>query len=403
MRVAPLRTVAVVGCSLAGLRAAEALRQNGYEGRLVMIGEEAHLPYDRPPLSKQFLSGSWTRDMLDLRERSHLEALEAEWRLGTRAVALDVGGRRLTLSEGTALAFDGLVIASGASPRLLPGVARRPGVHTLRTVEDSVALAEALEKPGARLVVIGAGFIGSEVAATARAGGAEVTMVEALPAPLARVLGLEMGEVCAGLHRDNGVNVLTGTGVEALEGENRVTAVRLADGRLLPADVVLVGVGVAPRTDWLEGSGLRLFDGVACDSGCFAAPGVVAAGDVARWRHPRLSTDMRVEHWTNATEQGALAGRNLLAGQGQAEPYDPVPFFWSDQYGVKIQYVGWASPEDEMRVVHGSTDERRFVAVYGRDGLLTGALAFSRPRQLMTYRRLLADGASWKEALAVER
>jgi 3-phenylpropionate/trans-cinnamate dioxygenase ferredoxin reductase component len=396
-----LRSLAVVGCSLAGLRAAEALRQDGYDGRLVMVGEEPHLPYDRPPLSKQLLAGEWSTEQIALRDRARLDELDAEWLLGTRALQLDLGARRVELSDGVSLSFDGLVVATGASPRSIPGIGTPLGVHTLRTVEDSLALSRALE-PGARLVVIGAGFIGSEVAATARSRGTDVTVVEALPAPLSRVLGADMGEVCAGLHRDNGVSVLTGTGVSGIEGGDRVSGVRLSDERVVPADVVLVGVGVAPRTDWLEGSGLALADGVVCDSSCFAGPGVVAAGDVARWHHPRLSRDTRVEHWTNATEQGATAAHNLLVGHERAEAYSPVPFFWSDQYGVRIQYVGWSAPDDELQIVHGDPRERRFVAVYGREGRLTGALAFSRPRQLMTYRRLLAEGASFDEALAVE-
>jgi NADPH-dependent 2,4-dienoyl-CoA reductase/sulfur reductase-like enzyme len=392
----------VVGASLAGLRVVEGLRQGGYDGRLVVVGEEPHLPYDRPPLSKQVLAGEWGEDRIALRDASRYEQLDVDWRLGRRAVGLDLVSRTVELDDASALSFDALAITTGARPRTLPGLAARPGVHTLRTIEDSLALSATLERPGARVVVVGAGFIGSEVAATCRGRGAEVTLVEALPTPLGQVLGEEMGKVCAALHADHGVGLRLGVGVAAVEGESEVTGVRLADGSRLEADVVVIGVGVVPNTEWLEGSGLRLADGVVCDSACFAAPGVVAAGDVARWHHPRLGIDLRVEHWTNAAEQGAVAAHSLLAGPSGAEAYAPVPYFWSDQYEVKIQYVGHARPDDEVRVVHGSTGERRFVAVYGREGRLTAALAIDRPRQLMAYRNLLAAGASWEEALAVE-
>ncbi len=399
---ARLRTVVVVGASLAGLRVAEGLRQGGYDGRLVVVGEENHLPYDRPPLSKEVLAGEADPSSIGLRDQQRYQELGADWRLGQRAVALDLDSRLVELDDGSSVGFDGLAVTTGARPRTLPGLSHLPGVHTLRTIEDSLALSEALGRPGVRVVVVGAGFIGSEVAATAKARGAEVTLVEALPQPLARVLGDEMGAVCAALHRDHGVSLRLGAGVEAIEGAGRLERLRLTDGGVLDADVVVIGVGVAPNTGWLEGSGLRLADGVICDSACFAAPGVVAAGDVARWHHPHLGIDLRVEHWTNAVEQGALAASNLLAGPSGAQAYVPVPYFWSDQYEVKIQYVGHARADDEVRVVHGSTEERKFVAIYGRAGRLTAALAFGRPRQLMAYRRLLAEGASWERALAQE-
>ncbi|MGH3578166.1 MAG: NAD(P)/FAD-dependent oxidoreductase, partial [Mycobacterium sp.] len=343
----------------------------------------------------------WSLEDIALRPPERYQALDAEWRLGVRAESLHLGERRLELDDGSYLDFDGLVVATGAAPRSLPGQpVELPGLHTLRTIEDSLALSSELEDPGARVVVVGAGFIGSEVAATARGRGADVTVVETLASPLLGVLGQQMGETCGRLHMDHGVSLRTGVGVEAIEGDRRVEAVRLADGSVLPADIVVVGVGVSPSTDWLEGSGLEIANGVVCDARLFAAEGVVAAGDVARWHHRRLGEDLRVEHWTNATEQGTVAGHNLLVGRGAGEDYTPVPFFWSDQYGIKIQYVGHSRPDDQVVVVHGSMKERRFVAIYGRDGRLTGALGFSRPRQLMTYRRLLAEQASWEDALA---
>ncbi len=398
-----LGTVVVVGSSLAGLRSAEALRQEGFTGRLVMVGAESHLPYDRPPLSKQVLAGEWGPDDIRLRDPDRFEQLEAEWLLGRRAGGVDLAERRVILEDGERIGFDGLVVATGARPRVFADMSALEGLFTLRTIEDSLAISAMLDRPGVRVAVVGAGFIGCEVAATCRGRGADVTIVEALATPLARVVGEDVGRVCASLHADHGVRLHCGVGVSAIEGSGRVEQIRLTDGTAVPADVVVVGVGVSPNTDWLEGSGLRIADGVMCDSTCFAAPDVVAAGDVARWHHPHLGIDLRVEHWTNAADQGAIAAQNLLAGVPGAQAYAPVPYFWSDQYEVKIQYVGHARPDDQVKVVHGDTEERKFVAVFGRSGRLTGALAFNQPRQLMAYRRMLVEGASWEQALAGSR
>jgi len=403
MALGPDATVAVVGASIAGLRAAETLRGEGHTGPVVVVGAEPHLPYDRPPLSKQFLAGTWGLERISLRAPDKLAGYGLDLRLGRRADALDLGGRRLELDDGTSLSFDGLVIATGAAPRALPGAEDVEGVHLLRTLDDSQSLAAALGE-GVSLVVVGAGFIGAEVAATAHSMGARVTVVEALPVPLGRVLGDAMGSVCAALHADNGVEVRTGVGVAGLRtephaGGRRVTGVELADGSVLDAEVVVVGIGVVPVTGWLQGSGLELGDGVVADDRLFAADDVVVAGDVARFTEAD-GTSRRVEHWTNATEQGAVAARNLLAGRDGAVPYRPVPYFWSDQYDVKIQVIGHPSPADEVVVVDGSTDERRFVALYGREGRLQAVLGFGRPRQLMAFRPLLEAGASFDEALA---
>lgn len=269
----------------------------------------------------------------------------------------------------------------------------------LRTLDDCLALRDHLAS-AAHVVVIGAGFIGSEVAATARSRGLEVTVLEALPIPLSRALGPRMGTACGGLHADHGVDVRCGVTVDRFEGNGRVERVVLGDGSVLEADLVVVGVGVTPSTEWLESSGLELADGVVCDETCAtSAPGVYAAGDVARWFNPLFGTTMRVEHWTNAAEQGTAAARSLLAG-ARAAPFAPVPFFWSDQYGTKIQFVGRCGPDHHVQVVHGSVEERRFVAVYGFGGRLVGALAFSWPRLLMEYRRLIAEATPWKDALA---
>jgi NADPH-dependent 2,4-dienoyl-CoA reductase/sulfur reductase-like enzyme len=392
-----LRRVLVVGASLAGLAAIEALRDGGFDGTIVAIGAETHLPYDRPPLSKQVLQGAWGPDQTALREPDRYEGLDVEWQLGRRAAALDLDSRRVTLDDGESVPFDGLVIATGASPRRLPDTPPLAGIHVLRTLDDCLAIAGELDA-GPRVCVVGTGFIGAEVAASCRHRGLEVTALEALDTPMALAFPAEMGRTCAALHLDHGVDLRCKAMVSGFEGEGRVERVRLADGSAVEADVVVVGIGVVPETGWLEGSGLELANGVVCDATLLAAPGVVAAGDVARW--PLSGQTVRIEHWTNATEQGAAAGRRLLAGEGEGESFGPVPYVWSDQYDTKIQVVGLPRADDEMAVVDGTLEERRFVACFGRDGRLSGTVAFNRPRLLIGYRRLLAQGASFEDALA---
>lgn len=394
-----MRTVVVVGASLAGLRATETLRREGYEGSLVLVGAEPHLPYDRPPLSKQLLAGDREPQDLVLRHESY-DDLDVELRLGVRAVGLDVAGREIVLDDDERLGFDGAIIATGAAPRTLPNTPALAGIHVLRTIDDALALRAHVDA-ARRLVVVGAGFIGSEVAATCRARGLDVTVLEALPVPLMRGLGPVLGAVCGELHRDHGVDLRLGTGVAAIEGNGHVERVRLDDGSSVEADVVVVGVGVAPVTDWLVGSGLTLDNGVVCDETLLAAPGIVAAGDVARWPNPRFGGElMRLEHWTNAAEQGVAAARRLLVPEGDTAPaYDPIPFVWSDQYDRKIQSVGHFRGDDEMRVVHGSLEERRFVAIFGRAGRLVGVLGFSMPPKVMQYRKLIAQQATFADAV----
>jgi len=410
------RGVVVVGASLAGLRAVETLRTEGFDGPVTLVGAEDHLPYDRPPLSKKVLAGEWEPDRIALRRDGGLDALGLDARLGVRAVRLDPAERTVQLSDGDALAYDALVIATGSEVRRLPGQPELDGLHMLRTLDDSLALRAALTTGSPRVVVVGAGFIGSEVASTAHGLGCAVTVVEALPVPLVRALGTEMGAACAALHRDNGVAVRLGVGVEGFDGRDRVEGVRLTDGTVVAADVVVVGVGVAPATGWLEGSGLELRDGVVCDASLAAGPpGVYAAGDVCRWPNELFGEEMRVEHWTNAAEQGAHAARAILAAAAgeRPAPYAPVPFFWSDQYGLKLQFLGRAGPDDEVRVVHGTADgstdggspgepagERGFVALYGRAGRLRGVLGLARPKLVMGYLKLLAAGITWDDALA---
>lgn len=402
--MAQLDNVVVVGASLAGLRAVETLRLDGYGGRIVVIGAETHLPYDRPPLSKQLLAGTVEVDQVMLRPAGEYDVLDLDLRLGTRATALDPAAREVELSGGARVGYDALLIATGATPRVLPGTPSLEGIHVLRTLDDCLALRadlERVEASGGRVVVVGAGFIGAEVAATCHKRGVAVTVLEALAVPMVNALGMEMASACAALHYDHGVDLRCGVAVSSFLGETRVTGVVLNDGRRVDADVVVVGIGVMPATAWLESSGLKLDNGVVCDAtNATEAPGVFAAGDVARWHNPLFGRDMRVEHWTNAADQGMVAAKNILAGSGGAEPYAPVPYFWSDQYETKIQCVGHPGPGDEMQIVDGSVEDRRFVAIYGRAGMLVGALAFSRPRLLMNYRRMISEGASWEEALA---
>jgi NADPH-dependent 2,4-dienoyl-CoA reductase/sulfur reductase-like enzyme len=402
MALNPGSTVAIVGASLAGLRAAETLRAEGHTGPVVLIGAELHLPYDRPPLSKQFLAGTWGLDRVQLRPSEKIAGLHLDLRLGHRAGALDVDGHTLEIDDGSTVRFDGLVLATGAQPRPLPGASPPAGVHTLRTLEDSIAIGDVVRREGARVVVVGAGFIGSEVAATCRGLGARVTVVEALAQPLVRALGPEMGAACGALHLDHDVDLRTGVGVTALrsDGSAAVQGVELDDGTVLDADLVVIGIGVVPTTAWLDGSGLEISNGVVADATLHVADDVVVAGDMARWFDEGLGDHIRIEHWTNAAEQGVAAARNLLAGRADASAYVPVPYFWSDQYDVKIQVIGHPDPDDEVVVVDGSVSERRFVALYGRAGKLRAALGFSRPRQLMGYRPLLEAGASFDDALA---
>ncbi|MCF3122420.1 FAD-dependent oxidoreductase [Streptomyces arenae] len=395
-----MRTVVVVGASLAGLYAARELRAQGFDGRLVVVGAEPHQPYDRPPLSKEFLakddadgSGRVERQ-LALSDPEEITELAAEWILGMRACALDARGRGVVLDDGRALAADGVVIATGASARHLPGLSFA-GVHVLRSLDDARALRADLTRGPRRVVVIGGGFIGAETASSCAALGHDVTVVEAAPLPLAAQLGAEMASVCAGLHARGGARLLTSVGVAALRGapggpEAAVTGVELADGRLLPADVVVVGIGAIPNTGWLAGSPLAVADGILCDDGCVTAlPQVVAVGDVAR------VGGVRAEHWTSATEQPRVAVRNLLAGR-TVEAARPLPYFWSDQYGSRVQFAGRRGEGDTVRVIEGSPDvldEGGLLAVYERAGRTTAALSIDRARPFMKVRRSLA--AAW--------
>lgn len=387
-----MRTVAVVGASLAGLSAARSLRKRGYDGRLVVIGDELHRPYDRPPLSKEFLAGAVGEADLALEQDD--EDLGAEWVLGARATGLDRAGRAIRLADGRDVRADGVVIATGAAARTLPGTDGLAGVHVLRTLDDARALRDDLAR-GGRLAVIGGGFVGAEVAATGYALGLDVTVIEAAPTPLAGPLGETMGGVVSALHADHGVRLLCGVAVKGLSGERRVDAVLLEDGRSVPADTVVVGVGARPCVDWLEGSGVALDNGVKCGSdGRTSLAGVVAVGDCASWYDPRTRAHRRVEHWTGAMERPDAAVAALLA-HGAVEPGVPrPPYFWSDQYGVKIQFVGHASGADEVTVEEGATGDRSFLAVYRRAGAPVAVLGMNQPRLFTRWRKQLGATTS---------
>ncbi|WP_405970672.1 FAD-dependent oxidoreductase [Streptomyces sp. NBC_00988] len=384
-----MRNLVVVGASLAGLSAARALRARGYDGRLLLVGAEDIPPYDRPPLSKDYLLGRAQAADLALTTDSDT-ALDLEWRLGWRAVRLDAAERAVELDDGTRVVTDGVVVATGATAVPLPGTARLAGVHLLRTLADAEALRAEL-RPGARLVVVGAGLIGAEAASSAAALGLNVTVVERGPAPLTRILGRVGNEVSAALHAEHGIRLITGAAVTELAGRDRVTGVLLADGRLLPADVVLVAIGSRPSVDWLAGSGLELDDGVVCDAGCATAlPNVVAVGDCARPYHPWLRRHHRAQHWTAALEQPEVAAARLLDGPGGSSAYTSAPYFWSDQFGVRIQFAGHTGPDDRVEITDGSFEERSFLAVFRRGELPTAVLAMNRPKLFGRARRLIA-------------
>ena len=411
MHSAVSRRIVVVGASLAGLRAAETVRGLDFDGELVVVGAEAHRPYDRPPLSKQVLTGAWEPERTALRRPEVFDELGVQWRLATTATTLDLTQRSLAIRDGAGdehLGFDGLIIATGASPRRLPGVltatlsAAGPLVTELRTLDDSVRLRERLANGDQRVVVIGAGFIGLEVAAAARTLGNDVVVIEGAEAPLIRGLGAEMGRAVTACHGDHGVEIRCSTTVAAITDE-AVVVESNGHRERLGADVVVVGIGVAANTAWLASSGLRIDDGVVADEFlCCGVPSVYAAGDVVRWPNALFGETMRVEHWSNAAEQGAAAARNLLAQWhgDEREPYSPVPFFWSDQYDRRVQFLGRASADDEVQIVRGSVAERQFVALYGRAGRLRGVLGLNSPKQVMPLRKLLERGADVAEAVA---
>jgi NADPH-dependent 2,4-dienoyl-CoA reductase/sulfur reductase-like enzyme len=383
-----VKSVAVIGASLAGLSAARALRAQGFDGDLTIVGAEPQRPYDRPPLSKEFLAGVIDEDALALEADD--DDLDARWLLGVQATRLDADASAVHLDNGTAVEADGVVVATGARARTWPGSEGLAGVHVLRTVNDAVALRDQL-RSGARLVVIGAGFIGGEVASTAAKLGLDVTVVEAALAPLAGPLGVQLGAAVARLHTEHGTRLLCGAPVAGLVGADRVTGVELADGRRLAADIVVVGIGAIPNIEWLRDSPLELADGIVCgEGGATSIPNVVAVGDCAAWHEPSVGWPHRVEHWTGALERPAIAVATLLAGgRHNGTPARP-PYFWSDQYDHRIQFAGIADPGDEITFEVGSVRDASFLAVYRRGGEPVAVLGMDQPKLFTRWRRQLS-------------
>ena len=403
----PVKALVVAGASLGGMNTVQSARSAGYDGPICLVDPSPVLPHDRPPLTKQVLAGEWELERARQPVADKLAEFDVDLRLGGAAESLDVAGLAVGLDDGSRLDASAVVLATGSRARSLPD-ATAPGTHTLRTGADCLALRGELDLRPERVVVIGAGFIGAEVAATCRSRGLEVTMLEADEVPLGRVLPGGMGAFMADLHRSGGVDVRLGARPEAIltDDHGHTSGVRLDDGEVVPARVVVVGIGAVPAVDWLAGSALSLRSpaeggGVATDATLLAAPGVVAVGDVASWPNPLFDGEvMRVEHWENAIDQGAHAGRRVLA---ELDPkrwdnpggFSSVPWFWSDQYDSKIQMVGRARPGDEPVVVSGAPGEDRFVVLYRRGGWCTAALGLNRPRDLVRARMAMSESLAW--------
>jgi 3-phenylpropionate/trans-cinnamate dioxygenase ferredoxin reductase component len=377
--------IVVVGGGIATVRLVETLRRLGNGAEIVVIAGEPHEPYDRPPLSKAVMQGD-DGEPPYLRSASDYVGWNVDLRLGRRAVAVRADAATIDLDDGTQLSYDALVVATGAEPRRLADVSG-PGVHLLRTFDDAIRLRAAMRSAG-RLVVIGAGFIGCEVAASARATGIEVTLVDVLSAPLVRVLGEQVAAEVTRMHKDAGVDL-------------RMQSTLPDHPDLVDAPATLVAIGVAPTTGWLEGSGIAVDDGVRCDaSGQTNAPRVWAMGDVATWRDAVTGRSRRSEHWTTAGDQAVVVARNLAGGGEAAHTLSEVPYFWSDQYGVKLQSLGTPAPDDDVELLTVGPHKRP-LALYGSAGVLTGVVGFGVPRQVMRMRRVLASQGTLEAAVAV--
>ena len=379
--------IAVVGASLAGLRTVQGLRRNGSAARITMIGDEPELPYDRPPLSKAVLLGKADAASLYFVDAGTLAALEVDLRLGVAAVGLDLGSRAVRLADGTALGFDRLVVATGSSPRRIPGLRALPGVHVLRTAGDAAAIRAGLLH-ARRVAVVGGGFIGAEIASAARELAVEITVIDVLPTLMTRGLGAQLGARMTELHRRNGVVLRLDSAVTDVVGDDRVTGVALGDGSVVDADLVVVGIGTVPNVGWLRGSGVPLDDGVLCDRYLRAAEEVYAVGDVARWHHPHYDRPVRMEHWTSAGEQATALAATLT---GTPTPCTLLPYVWSEQFGRRLQIFGRIEPDDEIDLVFEEGD--RFVALARRAGRLAAAVAYDALKHALPYRLQLVQGA----------
>ena len=387
--------VVVVGGSVAAVNAADGLRHAGHEGEITLVSAENLLPYDRPPLSKEALREGHEHHSLVIKEPGWYDENAIDVSLGAAAVGLDAAAKTVFLEGGKEMSYDGLIIATGCRTRplaLLDGV---PGAYEIRSLPDSLALHEEL-RPGRHLVVIGAGFIGLEVAATARKMGLDVSVVEIAPVPLTRVLGSELGHWFVEHQVGHGVRFYCGSGIDRIEVTSGGNKIQLGDGTVLAADLIVAGVGVQPYTGWLQDSGIELADGVVCDETLrTTAPDVVAAGDIVRWPNRLFGETMRVEQWLNAVEQGTHAARTLL---GEGEAFAPVPYFWSDQFEAKIKFVGHVDGGDQVKITQAN--EKSLVALFGRGDRLRGALCINAPRQLAFRKRDILNGVSWADATA---
>ncbi|MGZ4212940.1 MAG: NAD(P)/FAD-dependent oxidoreductase [Actinomycetota bacterium] len=385
-----MTSIAIVGANLAGGRAAETLRAEGFDGRIALIGEEPHRPYERPPLSKEFLRGEQPLDKAFLRAEEWYADNEVELLLGVRAERIDLGDRAVELVGGNRVSYDKLLLCTGGRPRMLPiPGATLPGIATFRTMGDARALSDVL-KPGAHVVVVGAGFIGSEIAASARTLGCEVDLFEAEAVPLVRALGEQIGRIHGEIHRENGVRLHTAIRVEGFEGDDRVRRVNTSEGPF-EADVVVVGVGIAPNVELAQDAGLEVKNGIVVDELCrTSAPDVFAAGDIANHPNPYMGEHIRVEHWQNAQNQGAAAARAMLGG---TEPFAEVPWFWSDQYDLNLQMAGHPLRWDEL-VFRGDVDARKFSAFYLDHGKLVAAVGFNKGKDVRGARALIEAGIS---------
>ncbi|MBP2266369.1 NADPH-dependent 2,4-dienoyl-CoA reductase/sulfur reductase-like enzyme [Pseudarthrobacter sp. PvP004] len=391
--------IVVVGGSAAGLSTAEALRRGGYTNKLTIIGAEKHHPYDRPPLSKQFLTGEWDTDKVMLRPEAHLVDLDVETRLGVPAGGLDLKSKLVVLTDGTELGYDRLVLATGVEPKNLPGADQLQGVLTLRSLDDAIALRAALHAHS-RVVVIGGGFMGTEISAVAVSSGADVTLLSGAGAPLEPIVGAEIATQLAQLHRARGVRIRTGADyavASILHDGGKATGVGLKNGTSIDADLVVIAIGSTPAVEWLRTSGLEIKDGVECAPDSSAAPSVYAAGDVARWHNTLFGVSMRVEHRTNAVDQGIHVAEQIVSGT--SSDYRPIPYFWSDQYDLKLQSFGWLRNHDEVRLVEGSLEEGKFVALFRRNRRLTGVLGARSLKSLRKWRQYISEEAHWEDAI----
>jgi 3-phenylpropionate/trans-cinnamate dioxygenase ferredoxin reductase subunit len=395
----------IVGGGLAGVRVVQSLRRHGFAGPVTLLAAEPHLPYDRPPLSKKIITGEVEAHEILLCDRDQLDELRIDLRTSSRVTELDTESKRLVLSDGTEHVYGELVIATGATPKLLPGQPPLENVYAVRTIDDGLRLREAA-KAAQQACVIGGGVLGAEIAASVRFHGIEVTIIDVAEGLLARTLGKSaVASALLTLHEAAGVAVRLNTGVQSLVGEQAVAGVRLSDGTTLPADLVVIALGVTPDTGWLAGSGVELDDGIVTDAQLrTSSPDVFAVGDVVRVVDRRHGTSERAEHWTSAVEQAAVVARNLIAGaDGELTTYVAAPYVWSDQHGERIQMIGTVLGADDEVVLPHPEQHQRLLSLFGTNGVFTGAAAIGMPRPIARLRPMLANGVSFNEAVALGR